>query len=398
MNDTAQQQSATYEGEEIDLLEILLVIAENLRLLVLGSLAAGLAALGISFLITPTFTAKTTFLPPQQQQSAAAAMLQSLGALSGIAGAASGIKNPADQYVALLKSNSVKGALIDRFGLIERYGVDYRDEVRQLMAEKYVRVSAARNNGMVSIEVDDHDPKFAAALANAYIEELARLLGRLAVTEAQERRAFFERELKKTRDGLATAEAALKETGINESAIKASPEAAVESVASLMAQVAAKEVQIGAMRNYLTDSAPEFRRAQSELAALRAQLARTEKGVKISDGGSDYVAKYRDFKYYETLFELMAKQYEIARIDESREGAVIQVVDTALPPERKSKPKKALITVITTLATGFFLLIFILIRQVIRCSKQNPEAAHKIDNIKSALLRAIKGKVKGVGP
>lgn len=392
MNESLPNSSMHADSDEIDLLDILQVIAENLRLLVLGPLAVGLTALGISFLITPTFTAKVSFLPPQQQQSTAAAMLQSLGALSGIAGAASGIKNPADQYVAFAESNSIKDALIERFKLVERYEVDFRDDARRALAEAYVRISAGRKDGLVTIEVDDHDPKFAAELANAHIEELTRLLGRLAVTEAQGRRAFFERELKKTRDGLAAAEAALKETGINESAIKASPEAAVESVASLMAQVAAKEVQIGAMRNYLTDSAPEFRRAQSELAALRAQLARTEKGVKGGNGGSDYVAKYRDFKYYETLFELMAKQYEIARIDESREGAVIQVVDTALPPERKSKPKKALIAVITTLATGFFLLLFVFIRQAMRNMHMDPQSAPKLEALNQTLRRSV-GKV-----
>lgn len=390
MNESLPNSAAQADGDEIDLLDIMLVITENLRLLVLGPLAVGLAALGISFLITPTFTAKTTFLPPQQQQSTAAAMLQSLGALSGIAGAASGIKNPADQYVAFAESNSIKDALIERFKLVERYEVDFRDDARRVLAEEYVRISSGRKDGLVTIEVDDHDPKFAAELANAHIEELTKLLGRLALTEAQERRAFFERELKKTRDGLATAEAALKETGINESAIKASPEAAVESVASLMAQVAAKEVQIGAMRNYLTDSAPDFRRAQSELAALRAQLARTEKGVKGVNGGSDYVAKYRDFKYYETLFELMAKQYEIARIDESREGAVIQVVDKALPPERKSQPKKALIAVITALVTGFVLLLFVFVRQAMRNMHTDPQSAPKLEALNQTLRRSMR--------
>ena len=394
MNESPLNSSAQADGDEIDLLDMLQVIAENLRLLVLGPLALGLAALGISFLITPTFTATTTFLPPQQQQSTAAAMLQSLGALSGVAGAASGIKNPADQYVAFAESNSIKDALIERFKLIERYEVEFRDDARKVLLEMS-RISAGRKDGLVTIEVDDHDPKFAAELANAHIEELTKLLGRLAVTEAQGRRAFFERELKKTRDGLATAEAALKETGINESAIKASPEAAVESVANLMAQIAAKEVQIGAMRNYLTDSAPDFRRAQSELVALRAQLARTEKGVKGGDGGSDYVAKYRDFKYYETLFELMAKQYEIARIDESREGAVIQVVDVALPPDRKSKPRKALIAVLVTMVTGFVLLIFVFVRQLVRNRLQDPEAARKLENIQSALSRVNRRKRGG---
>lgn len=388
MNESLSNSTVQADGDEINLLDVLQVIAENLRLLILGPLAVGMAALGISFLITPTFTATTTLLPPQQQQSTAATMLQSLGALSGIAGAASGIKNPADQYVALLQSNSVKDALIERFRLVERYAVDFRDDARKALDETYVSVSAGRKDGLITVAVSDHDPKFAAEMANAHVEELTRLMGRLAVTEAQERRVFFERELTKTKAGLAAAETALKATGISESAIKASPEAAVGSVANLMAQVAAKEVQLGAMRNYLTESAPDFRRAQSELAALRAQLARAEKDTAGSSGG-DYVAKYRDFKYYETLFELMAKQYEIARIDEAREGAVIQVVDVALPPDRKSKPKKALIAVITSVFTGFVLLLFVFVRQAYRNSARVPDQATKLDRIGASVRNAF---------
>jgi tyrosine-protein kinase Etk/Wzc len=318
--------------DEISLLDLLAVVAENLRLLVLGPLAAGLAALGISFLITPTFTAKVTFLPPQQQQSSAASMLQSLGALGGLAGAVSGIKNPADQYVAFLKSSSVADALIERFKLMERYEQKRRDLTLKAL-EGRTKVTFGKD-GIIKLEVDDNDPKFAADLANAYPEELGKLMNRLAVTEAQQRRAFFEKKLKEAKESLTRAQQALSGTGVAEGAVRMNPAASVGQVAALMAQVAAKEVELGAMRNYLTPESPEFKRAQSQLAALRAQLAKTEKTVSAG-GGDDYVNKYRNFKYFETLFELMAKQYEIARIDEAREGALIQIVDRALQPEWK---------------------------------------------------------------
>jgi tyrosine-protein kinase Etk/Wzc len=374
------------ETDEISLLDLLQVIADNLRLLILGPLTVGVIALGISFVIKPTFTATTSFLPPQQQQSAAASMLQSLGALGGLAGAA-GIKSPADQYVALTGSRSVKDALIEKFKLTERYDEKLRQDARKEL-EKNTRISTAKN-GLITVEVDDHEPQIAADMANAYVEELSRLMSRLALTEAQERRAFFEGQLKKAKDGLTTAEAALKATGISESAVKASPGAAVGAVASLMAQVAAKEVQISAMRGYLMESAPEFQRAQAELGALRNQLSRTEKDTASNGGGGDYVAKYRDFKYYETLFELMAKQYEVARIDESREGAVIQVVDKALSPERKSKPKRGLVAVMATAAAGFVLLLFVFIRQAMRNAEREPGSAQKLNGLRVSLRRAL---------
>jgi len=177
------------DDQEIDLLDLLQTIVDNLRLLVLGPLSVGLAALGISFLVTPTFTAQVQMIPPQQQQGAAAAMLQSLGALGGIAGAASGLKNPADQYVAMLKSRSVQDALIDRFKLQERYDAEYKQDARKSL-EGLIRISAGKD-GLIDIEVDDKDPQFAADMANAHVDELRQLMGRLALTEAQQRRQFF---------------------------------------------------------------------------------------------------------------------------------------------------------------------------------------------------------------
>jgi len=381
------QNIETVEDDEISLLDLLQVVADNLRLLVLGPLAAGLLALGISFAIAPTFTATTKFMPPQQQQSGAAAMLSSLGALGGLAGAASGLKNPADQYVAFLKSRSVQDALLDRFKLMERYESKLKTDARKTLEE--VSKIASGKDGLITIDVDDKDPVFAAQLANAYVEELGRLLDRLAVTEAQQRRVFFEKQLTATKDKLIKAEQALGASGVNSSVLK-STGAAVVAVAQLRAQITAQEIKLAAMRGYLTESAPDFKQAQTELSAMRGQLARAEKEEPAATGSeSDYVAKFRNFKYQETLFELFAKQYEMARIDESREGAVIQVLDAAQPPERKSKPKKALIALMTTLAVGFALLLFVFIRQALRGAAQTPESAEKIGRLRQAWARAL---------
>lgn len=385
MNDTPA--SGPVDEDEISLLDLLQVVADHLRLLVLGPLAAGLAALGISFAIAPTFTASVKFLPPQQQQSAAASMLANLGALGGLAGAASGLKNPSDQYLAFIKSRSVQDALIERFGLMNRYEVELRQDARKSL-EGATRASSGKD-GLITVEIDDKDPKFAAELANAHVEELQKLLARLAVTEAQQRRMFFEKQLQQVKGSLTQAEQALKSSGVNASALKASPQAAVEAVARLRASITAQEIKIASLRGYLSESAPEFRQALTELGAMRAQLARAEQQEAPVAGGSDYIGRYRDFKYYETLFDLFAKQYELARVDESREGAVIQVLDAAQPPERKSKPKKALIAVITTLATGFALLLFVFVRQALINAGRDQESAEKIGRLKTALRRAF---------
>ena len=386
MTDTVQIPEAE---DEISLLDLLQTIVDNLRLLVLGPLAVGLAALGISFVIPPTYTAKTQFLPPQQQQSAAASMLASLGALGGLAGAATGLKNPSDQYVAFLKSNAVEDALIDQFKLIDRYKANLRTDARKTL-EANTRIASGKD-GLISIEFDDKDPQFAAQLANAYVDQLRQLLGRLAVTEAQQRRQFFEKQLNQAKEKLTKSEQALRATGISDSVLKSNPASAVAGVAALKAQITAQEVKVGAMRGYLAETAPDFKQAMTELANLRAQLSKQDKAEAEgnSAGQGDYISRYRDFKYHETLFELFAKQYEIARVDEAREGAVIQVLDVAQPPERKSKPKKALIAIIATLATGFALLLFVFIRQALRNGAKDEETAGKLAQLKTSWRRAL---------
>ena len=373
--------------DEISLLDLLQVIVDNLRLLVLGPLACGLAALSISFAVAPTFTAKTQFLPPQQQQSSAASMLASLGALGGLAGAATGLKSPADQYIAFMKSVTVQDALIDRFKLVDKYEAKLKTDARlELIAS--VRIASGKD-GLISVEVDDKDPKFAADLANAHVEELRKLLGRLAVTEAQQRRMFFEKQLEQTKDNLAKADLALKSSGINSSVLKSSPASAVEAVARLKAGISVQEVKLGAMRNYLTETSPDFKQAMSELGSLKAQLAKAEKEEPADKGASDYVARYREFKYQETMFELFAKQFELAKVDESREGSVIQVLDIAEPPERKAKPKKAMIAIIATLASGFALLLVVFIRSALSSASQNQETQQRISALQASWKKAL---------
>ncbi len=378
------------DGDEINLFDLLQTIVDNLRLLVLGPLVVGITAIIISYLIPPTYTAKTQFLPPQQQQSAAASMLASLGSLGGLAGAVGGIKNPADQFLAYMKSVTVQDALIERFKLQDRYEAKTKTDARVALTDN-VRTASGKD-GLISVEFDDKDPKFAAELANAHVEELGKLLGKLATTEAQQRRLFFEKQLNLAKDKLIQSEIELKATGVSGSVLKSNPASAVATVAGLQAGVTAQEVKLGAMRGYLAETAPEFKQALNELANLKAQLAKQEKDTPANSNitaQGDYVSKFREFKYNETLFELFAKQFEIAKVDESREGAVIQVLDVAQPPERKSKPKKVLIAIIATLVAGFALLLFVFIRQALKNAGKDQESANKLNHLKASWQKAI---------
>ena len=199
------------EDEGVSLLELLQVLADNVRLLVLGPLLVGLLALGLAFLMTPVFTASTKIMLPQQQQSAATTILQNLGSFGGLPGASYFARNPADQYVSMLKSRTLQNALVEQFNLIERYQEKDKSDARRVLDA--VSTIGHAKDGLITVEVDDKDPAFAARLANAYTEELGRMLKRLAVIEPQQRRMFFEKQLAVTKDGLVKAEVALKEIG-----------------------------------------------------------------------------------------------------------------------------------------------------------------------------------------
>ncbi len=382
----------TEVGDEISLLDLLQVVVENLRLLVLGSLGAGFFTLFVSFFITPTFTAKTQFLPPQQQQSSASALIQSLGAMGAVGGLASaaGLKNPSDQYIAFLKTNSIQDGMIERFDLLKRYDEEFRQDARKELLSN-TKFTGGKD-GIISIEVDDENPQMAADMANGYIDELKKLMTRLAVTEAQMRRQFFENKIKETKSDLAKAEVALKSTGISSSVLKSSPISAVEVVARVRAGIAAQEIKIASMRGYLAETSPDFQQALKELSAFKDQLRQAEKNEPVVSKEIDYIERYRDFKYHETLFELFAKQYELARLDEAREGTVIQVIDIAVAPEKKTKPKKALIAFLATIAAGFVLLLFVMARNAYRNAIANDVSKEKVQLLKSTFLKAISQK------
>lgn len=341
------------EDAGIDLIEIAEALAQRWKLLVFAPLAAGICAFGIASLLLPTFTARTTLLPPQQQQSSAAVALSQLGALAGLAGSAAGLRTPGDQYVAILQSVTVADRIIDDFDLMTVYESKFRQDARKALSNN-VTVATGKKDGLITIEVDDHDPKRAAAMANAYVEAMRHVTSNLAVTEAQQRRVFFEQHLQRAKADLTSAQVALQASGINEGTLKTEPQTAAAGYARLLAEATAAEVQLQVLKGMVSETSPEYTRQRATVAALRAQISRAEQRDDVR-GDSDYVAKYREFKYREALFDLFARQYEVAKVDESREGALIQVLDPATPPERKSKPRRALIAASAALGAGFIL-------------------------------------------
>ncbi|WP_338415646.1 Wzz/FepE/Etk N-terminal domain-containing protein [uncultured Sphaerotilus sp.] len=319
--------------------------------IVAGGVMAGGLGFGGAMLVPPTYLAQAMIMPPQQQNIASAAM-SSLGALAGLTGGL-GAKNTADQYVALMLSTSVSDRIIDRFKLQQVYDEDYRVDARKKLMEN-VSIAVGKKDGLITVDVEDRSPARAAEMANAYIEELRHMTNTLAVSEAQRRRQFFEQKLEETKGRLAEAQAALQGSGFSAGVLMAEPRAAADGYARLRSEAVAAEVKLQAMRKMLTDDAQEVIQQKALLAALRGELGQLEQ-KEPARGTADYINRYREYKYQETLFDLYAKQFELARADEGREGALIQVVDVATAPEKRHKPKRSLIALAAGVLAGLIL-------------------------------------------
>jgi uncharacterized protein involved in exopolysaccharide biosynthesis len=391
-------ETSDIEDDEINLLDLLIVLAKHKRITLGVPLAAGIVSAVISLLLPNYYTGTARILPPQQSASAASALLNQLGgALGGLASAAGGalgVRNPNDLYVGMLKSRTVADNLISRFDLAKVYDEDRLSDTRKRL-EKETTVAAGKD-GIITIEVDDKDPKRAADLANAYVDELMKLTKVLAVTEASQRRLFFERQLLQVKDNLTAAEMAarqgLQKGGLAQ--VDAQGRSMIEVTARLRAQISAKEVQISSMRTFAAEGNPELQRTQQELEALKRELGRVEgsspiaavgKGETSGSSGLDNLSRLRDVKYYEFLYELLAKQYELARIDEAKDATIVQVMDKAVEPDRKSWPKRLLIVLLSALVAAFVGVLAASIRETLEKVRNDPQRIGRLNAFKRYL-------------
>lgn len=390
-------------GDEISLLDILIDLAERKRMIFWVTAGFGILAVIVSFLLPERFTATVTLLPPQQSSSVGAALASQLGNLSGVAalaGGSLGLKNPNDMIVGMLKSRTVEDAMVKNFGLMQEYKEKYPSDARKKF-ESRATVDGTAKDGLIHISVEDRDPNRAAELANGYVDQFRKLSEHLAISEASQRRLFFEQQLEQAKDNLANAEEALKQTEQTTGLIQLDSQARalIESAATLRAQIAAKEVQIQGMQTFATGQNAQILQAQQELDGLRTQLAKlggsedsgsagliVPKG-QVPQAGLEYVRKLRDVKYYETIFDILARQFELAKLDEAKEGALIQVVDPAVPPDKHSFPKRSLIVIGATLV-GFLLGAFtVLFQAVLGYMKNDPDMHEKLLYLKRTLAR-----------
>lgn len=382
-----------FEEDELSLVDILIFLVKNKRLIIGLPILLGVLAAVIVLLTPPKYTATTRILPPSIGQSATLALLGGIG--GGVMGFG---KNPSDIYVTIIKSRSVEDDLINKFELQAYYKKKFKVDTRKAL-ENDLHIKAGKE-GLIDIEYEHNDPAKAAAIANGVVEALKNLNARLAITEAARRRVYFEHQLALAKDHLSEAELSLK--GYQEKNgviyLEAQGSATLSQIATLEATIAAREVQLAGIKSFATKNNPDFQRVQNEIAGLKLELAKLQgssrhtTGVMLSknkmpEQGLEFTHRTRDVKYYETLYEIMARQFEMAKADEAKEGVLIQVVDQATPPEKRSSPKRTT-TVVLSIVIGFFLAIMLaLVRQALEGMANNPRQVTKLAELKGFLVR-----------
>jgi tyrosine-protein kinase Etk/Wzc len=386
---------------EISLLDLTVLLVGQKRFIVRFVLGATLLGVIVAFVWPVRYEASVVLLPPSQSSSIGSAFLGqlgnlgALGSLASLAGGSLGLKNQSDMYVSFLTSRTVEDAMIRRFELQREYDEKRMSDTRKVF-ERRSNVVASSKDGLIRLSIEDHDPKRAAEMANAYVEEFRKLSASLAITEAARRRLFFEQQLQQAKDKLTEAEEAMTKTQESTGVLQIDSQARslIESAAILRAQVVAKQVQIEGMKAFAAEDNPSLVLAKQELAALQAQLqkiAGSQQDVgsdinlskgRVTQAGMEYVRRYRDLKYQETVFELLAKEFEIAKLDEAREGSIIQVVDPAVPPDKISSPHRILIIVGTPILAFLVSICWIWMRKNLARSFELPENRQRLEAIK----------------
>ena len=405
----AQQnnQQYYYEDDEIDLLDLLIVLAKHKKLILGLTTLFAVLSIAYALLATPIYQASTKIMPPtSNKQSQMMSMMAQAGLPSfatGLATDALGIKTPGDLFVGLANSRTIQDKLIKRFDLMTRYESENLDLTRENLSNV---TSAATDvkTGLINISVEDKDPSFAAQLANAYVEELQVFLEKIAISDAAQQRLFLEEQVKETQVNLLKAENEFteyqKKTGILNAGQQAS--SLMSAIATFRARISAKEVELQAAETFASPNNPRIQKLRAEVKGLKEQIQKLEAQAtegseesfnlnELPDAGMEYLRKMRDQKFYETLYGMLLSQFEQAKMAEAQEPAIIQVIDEAVPPQLKAKPKRKQVVILATVL-GFFLSIFMsFVMEFFSRASDDPERLSKIKDLKYHLGFSKKG-------
>lgn len=413
-SDFSQMQNVTIQDEwspagqrstgGLTFIELMVVLARRKRFMAAATGIGMLAAAIVSLLLPIRYSSTATIMTPRETSSLTALITNNsqlananLSSLASLTGPGMFMRNPNDLYIGFLQSRPVADAIIDQFGLMKLYRSADRTAARVTLAKRTQILS--QKSGLIAISVTDSDKKRAAAMATAYIAQLRLLTQSMALSEASQRRLFYEDQLKQAKDDVVKAEFAFQQveqkSGIVQ--VNAQTAAMITGLAGLRAQITAKEVEVQSLRSYSTDRNPQVELAESELASLRQQMAIQEQrnpskkpfDIGLGDiptASLEYLTAEHELQYRQTLFDLLLKLYDSARLDEAKEAAVIQTVEPATEPDRRSSPKRALIT-LCGLFIGFLVGCAIALLEPLKAFLlSNPASAKQIQALKKALV------------
>ena len=387
---------------DINLLDLLIALGQEKWTLIVVTVLAAITGVVVSLITPAMYVSRTSIMPPQQSGGGGGG-LASLGSLAGLAGLgalsnmAAGIKSSDEMFIALMRSQSVQSALIEQFKLKERYGARNTEEARQAL-NLNVAILADKKSGMLFVDAQDKDPAFAAQLANAQVKELNVILSRLAVTEAQQRRAYYEQQIIKTQAKIPQLELEFKEAQKSSGLEVAS---LLSESGSLPGQIAAKELQLLVLSRFATAQNPDLKRLAVEISALRAQMARYElsksepKTSDLSKSGqstestkTNFVQKatqaYNTLKIQEALLDGYVKQLELAKVDEAKEGPAVQGVDEARAPEMRAKPERRKLVIAYTVTGLIIAFLLAALRALLRHIRSTPDCLQRWSQLKRA--------------
>jgi len=304
------------------------------------------------------------------------------GVAAGLAGDLLGMKSSGALFVGILGSQTVQDRLIQEFDLIRLYGDSKIEDARESLT-KHTVISEERKSGIITLQVTDRDPRRAAAMATAYVQELDRLVAQVSTSSARRERIFLEGRLKTVKQDLDTAthnfsDFASKNTAID---IPAQGKAMVEAAARLQGELIVAESSLRGLEAIYSDQNVRVRAMRAKVAELRDQLDKLggDAGTP-SDGhskglnpmypsirrlpvlGVTYFDLYRQAKIQETVYELLTQQYELAKVQEAKEIPVVKVLDAAVVPTKKEFPPRIAIVILVTLLALATTVAWILVR------------------------------------
>jgi capsule polysaccharide export protein KpsE/RkpR len=327
----------------------------------------------ITLLMPNKYTAQVSLMPPDQNDaSALVAAVASNNALSGMAADLLGTKTPGALFVSVLQSRTVEDALVNKFDLRKVYRQKYYEGARTELDDR-TDVTEDRRSGIITLTVIDEDKYRARDMAQAYINELNRVVAQSSTGAGHRQRAFLEERLKLVRQELDDSAKALAEFSSKNTLLdpKDQGKSMIDAAAELQAQLIAAQTEVHGLQSVYTDQNVRVRTAQARVHELQGQLAKVSgkpgaagsEGAELGDYPSirqlpglavPYADLYRRNKVAELVYELLTQQYEMAKLQEAKDTPSVQPLDPPAVPERKSGPKRSLITLAGLCLSGLF--------------------------------------------